>query len=125
MTGEVKILRALHGSAQADGSAGTGRISFRLSAMPERRWLELFDACKGEAFTTEERSNEFLLHVQCSPGEVAKKRDTAALLIDDVNGRWQAENSRQRALARERDDKKRALEAALNQELEALNFDQS
>ena len=119
---DVKIVRALQGSARADGTAGVGRVSFALSGFPERRWLELFDLCKTEAFATEEKSNELLLHVQCLPGEVAQKKDAALALIADVNSRFQEELSRQRSLARERDDKKRAMEDALNRELEALTF---
>jgi len=123
MSEDVKILRPMHGSAKADGSAGVGRVSFWLSGTPERRWLELFEIRKGAGFSTEERSREFLLHVQCAPGEVAAKRDAALALIADVNNRWRAEITSQRAVARERDDKKRTIEEALNQELEALTFD--
>ena len=125
MADDIKILRALHGSAQADGNAEFGRVSFRLSRMPERRWLELFEASKGDSFSTEERNNEFILHVQCLPGEVAHKRDAALVLITDVNRRWCGEVELQRSIARERDDKKRTTEDALNRELEALNFDRS
>jgi len=123
MTEDVKIVRALPGSARADGSAGFGRVSFHLSGLPERRWLELFEVSKGEGFSTEERNNEFVLHVQCLPGEVAKRRDAALALVAEVNGRWREEIARQRAVARERDDKKRAMEDALNRELEALTFE--
>jgi len=122
MTEDVKIVRALQGSARADGTAGIGRVTFALSGFPERRWLALFEECKSEGFATEEKNNELLLHVQCLPGEVAKKRDLALLLISNVNGRWREELASQRAIARERDDKKRAMEDALNRELEALTF---
>jgi hypothetical protein len=125
MNDDVKILRAMHGSAKADGSAEFGRISFRLGGIPERRWLELFESCKGVGFSTEERSSEFLLHVECVPGEVAAKRDAATALVADINSRWRAEVTSQRATARERDDKKRTMEEALNRELEALNFDRA
>ena len=124
MTDDIKILRAAHGSAIADGSEGSGRISFVLSRTPERRWLELFEASKGSSgLVTEERPREFLLHASCVPGQVAEKRDTALGLIADVNGRWRAEVNRQKALAREKDDNKRAIEEALNRELEALDFE--
>lgn len=125
MNEDIKILRAVHGSAIADGSASFGRISFRLSRAPERRWTDLFDASKGEGFSTEERGGEFILHVACAPGEVAAKRDVALALIADVNDRWRGEITRQSAMARERDDKKRTIEDALNRELEALNFDRA
>ena len=122
MNEAVKILRAMQGSAKADGIAGVGQVSFWLSGTPERRWLELFESSKIAGFSTEERNRDFLLHVQCAPGEVAAKRDAAVALIADVNNRWRAELSSQRAVARERDDKKKALEEALNSELEALTF---
>jgi hypothetical protein len=125
MSEDVKILRAMHGSAKADGSAGVGRVSFWLGGTPERRWLELFEVSKGVGFSTEERATEFLLHVQCAPGEVATKRDAALALIADVNSRWRSEIASQRAVARERDDKKRTIEEALNRELEALTFDRA
>jgi hypothetical protein len=125
MTEDVKILRAMQGSAKADGSASVGRVSFWLGGTPERRWLELFELSKGVGFSAEERSNEFLLHVQCAPGEVAAKRDAALALIADVNSRWRSEIASQRAVARERDDKKRSIEEALNRELEALTFDRA
>jgi hypothetical protein len=125
MNEDVKILRAMHGSAKADGSAGVGRVSFWLGGTPERRWLELFEISKGVGFSTEERSREFVLHVQCAPGEVAAKRDAAVALIADVNNRWRAEIASQRAVARERDDKKKSIEEALNKELEALTFDRA
>jgi len=71
---------------EADGGARVGRVSFRLSGTPERRWLELFEVSKASAFR-EERSSEFLLHVQCAPGEVACKtrRKLKQALIADVN----------------------------------------
>lgn len=122
MSEDIKITKAMHGSAQADGSAAFGRISFRLSRMPERRWLELFEISKGDGFSSEERNNEFILHAQCVPGEVALKRDAALSLVANVNDRWRGEVTLQRTQARERDDKKRAMEEALNRELEALNF---
>jgi hypothetical protein len=125
MADDIKILRPLHGSAQADGNAEFGRVSFRLSRMPERRWLELFDVSKGDSFSTEERGNEFFLHVRCVPGEVAQKRDAAQLLITEINQRWSGEVERQRSVARERDDKKRSTEDALNRELEALHYEPS
>jgi hypothetical protein len=125
MNEDVKILRALHGSAKADGSAGVGRVSFWLSGTPERRWLELFEISKGVGFSAEERNREFLLHVQCAPGEVSAKRDAAVALIADVNNRWRSEIASQRAVARERDDKKKSIEEALNRELEALTFDRA
>ncbi len=122
MNEDVKVLRAMNGSAKADGSAGVGRVSFWLSGTPERRWLELFEMSKGVGFSAEERNRELLLHVQCAPGEVAAKRDAALALIADVNNRWRAEIASQRAVARERDDKKKSIEDALNRELEALTF---
>ena len=125
MNEDVKILRAMHGSAQADGSAGIGRVSFWLSGTPERRWLELFELHKGAGFSTEERRKEFLLHVECAPGEVAAKYDAALALILDVNSRARAEVASQRAVALERDDKKRTIEEALNRELEALTFERA
>ena len=123
MNEDVKILRAVHGSARADGSAAVGRVSFRLSGTPERRWMELFESSKKDAgFSTEERSSEFLLHVECAPGDVELKRDSALALLADVNSRWQSEIAVQRASAHARDDKKRSIEDALNRELEALTF---
>ena len=123
MSEDIKIVRAMHGSAQADGSAGTGRVSFRLSGTLERRWLAIFELSKGKGFSTEERGSDVLLHVECLPGEVAAKLDAAVSLIADVNSRWRSELTQQNAVARERHDKKRKLEDALNQELESLNFD--
>jgi hypothetical protein len=123
MSEDIKIVRAMHGSAQADGSAGSGRVSFRLSGTLERRWLALFELSKGKGFSTEERGSDVLLHIECLPGEVAAKLDAAVSLVADVNSRWRSELTQQNAIARERHDKKRRLEEALNQELEALNFD--
>jgi len=123
MSEDIKIVRAMHGSAQADGSAGSGRVSFRLSGTLERRWLALFELSKGKGLSTEERGSDVLLHIECLPGEVASKLDAAASLIADVNSRWRSELTQQNAVARERHDKKRKLEEALNQELESLNFD--
>jgi hypothetical protein len=125
MSDDIKIVRAMHGSAQADGSAEFGRVSFRLSGTPERRWMALFDLTKGKGITTEERGSDVLLHIECLPGEVAAKRDSALSLLADVNSRWRAEVTQQNAVARERHDKKRRLEEALNQELESLNFDRA
>ncbi|MEO8900830.1 MAG: hypothetical protein ABI488_04220 [Polyangiaceae bacterium] len=125
MSEDIRILRAVHGSARADGSAHAGRISFRLSGTPERRWHELFEANKGKGFSTEERGTEFLLHVDCVPGEVALKRDAAAALLADVNSRWRSEVTAQSAKARERHEQKKKVEDALNQELELLNFDRA
>ena len=119
----IKILRAVHGSAQADGSADIGRISFRLSGSPERRWMELFDASKGTGFTTEERNNEFVLHIQCQPGEVSAKRDAALALVAEVNERRRGEIAQQNTASRERHERKRSVEDALNRELEALKFE--
>src|SRR5450432_587866 len=125
MSEDVNILRAVHGSAEADGSSGAGRVSFRLSAIPARRWLELFEGSKGVGVSTEERGSEVFLRVACAPGEVASQRDAALALIADVNTKWRAEVTAQSAKARERHDKKRQIEEALNQELEALNFDRA
>ncbi len=125
MSDDIKIVRAMHGSAQADGSASSGRVSFRLSGTLERRWLALFDLSKGKGLATEERGSDVLLHIECLPGEVAAKVDAAVSLIADVNSRWRSEQTQQNAVARERHDKKRKLEEALNQELESLNLDRS
>ena len=125
MSEEVKIVRAVHGSAEADGSSSSGKVSFRLSGIPARRWLELFEASKGADISTEERGTELFLRVCCAPGEVATQRDAAAALIAEVNSKWRAEQSAQNAKAQARDDRKRQVEAALNQELEALNFDRA
>jgi hypothetical protein len=125
MSEDIKLVRAMHGSAQADGGGVFGRISFRLSGSPERRWLALFEMSKDKGFSTEERGSDFLLHVECLPGEVTSKRDAALTLIADVNSRWRSELTQQSAVARERNEKKRKIEDALNQELESLNFDRS
>lgn len=125
MSENIQIAHAVHGSAQADGSAEVGRITFRLSSSPERRWLELFELGKGKGVHTEERGREFLLHIECAPGEVAAKRDSAQAVIADVNSRWRAELNQQSAKARERNDKKRSVEDALNRELDALTFDRT
>jgi hypothetical protein len=125
MSEDVKILRAVHGSAEADGSSASGRVSFRLSGIPERRWLEIFEATKGAGIATGERGTEFFLHVACAPGQVATQRDAAVALIAEVNSKWRAEVAAQSAKARERNDQKRQVEDALNRELEALNFDRS
>lgn len=123
MNEAIKILRAMQGSAQADGSADVGRITFRLSGSPERRWMELFDASKGKGFTTEERNNEFMMHIECQPGEVAAKRDAALALVAEVNERRRGEIAQQHAASRERNERKRTVEDALNRELEALKFE--
>jgi hypothetical protein len=125
MSDDVKILRAVHGSAEADGTSPSGRVSFRLSAIPARRWFEIFEASKGSGIATEERANDVFLHVACAPGEVAAQRDAALALIADVNGKWRAEVTVQSTKARERNETKRHIEEALNKELEALNFDRS
>jgi hypothetical protein len=123
MNEAIKVLRAMQGSAQADGSADVGRITFRLSGSPERRWMELFDAAKGKGFSTEERNNEFMMHIECQPGEVASKRDAALALVAEVNERRRGEIAQQHAASRERNERKRAVEDALNRELEALKFE--
>ncbi|HKO50691.1 MAG TPA: hypothetical protein VJV79_23385 [Polyangiaceae bacterium] len=123
MNEEVKLLRAVHGSARADGSEPFGRISFRLSKSPEQRWRELFDASKGEGISTEERGGEFMLHVEAKPGEVANKRDTLLALIADINDKRRQELAIQAEKARERTDNRRSIEDALNRELEALKFE--
>jgi hypothetical protein len=120
---EVKLLRAIHGSARANGGEAFGRVTFRLSKSPEKRWRELFDAGKGEGVTTEERGNEFLLHVEAKPGEVAGKREALHALITDVNDKRRAELAQQADLTRERTENKRSIEDALNRELEALKFE--
>jgi hypothetical protein len=120
---EIKLLRAVHGSARANGGEVFGRVTFRLSKGPEARWRELFDAGKGQGVTTEERGNEFLLHVEVKPGEVASKRDALHALITDVNDRRRAELAQQADLTRERTENKRSIEDALNRELEALKFE--
>lgn len=123
MNEDIKLLRAVHGSALADGGATFGRVTFRLSRSPERRWLELFDASKDKGMATEERGSEFLLHVESAPGELANRRDAALAVIADVNSRRRDEVAQQALQARERNDNKRSIEDALNQELEALKFD--
>ena len=123
MNEEIKLLRAIHGSARADGSEPFGRISFRLSKSPEQRWRELFDAVKGEGISTEERGAEFMLHVEAKPGEVASKRDAVLALIADVNDKRRSELVIQAERARERTDNRRSIEDALNRELEALKFE--
>jgi len=123
MNEEVKLLRAIHGSARADGSEPFGRISFRLSRSPEQRWRELFDAGKGQGVSTEERGGEFLLHVDAKPGEVASRRDFVLVLIADVNEKRRREIAAQAEQARERTDNRRTIEDALNRELEALKFE--
>ncbi len=123
MSENIQIAHAVHGSAKADGSAEVGRVTFRLSSTPERRWLELFKLVEAQGLTTEERGREFLLHVECAPGEVSAKRHTLQALIADVNGRWRAELNQQTTLARERNERKRSVEDALNLELDALSFD--
>jgi hypothetical protein len=96
-----------------------------LSGIPARRWFEIFEASRSSTMVTEERGTELFLRVACGPGEVAAQRDAAAALIAEVNGKWRAEVSAQSAKARERHDQKRQVEEALNQELEALNFDRA
>ena len=123
MNESIRIVRVIVGSARADGSAESGRVSFRLSGTPQQRWRELFEAGKHEGFVTEERGNEFLLHVECLPGEVAAKRDAAVNLLAQINERRTAELALQSKIATERNDKKRSVEDALNRELEALKFE--
>ena len=123
MNEEVKLLRAVHGSAQANGGEAFGRVTFRLSRSPETRWRELFDAGKAQGITTEERGNEFLLHVEVKPGEVASRRDALLALISDVNDKRRAELAQQADLTRERSENKRTIEDALNRELAALKFE--
>jgi hypothetical protein len=120
---EIKLLRAIHGSARANGGETFGRVTFRLSKGPEARWRELFDAGKGQGVSTEERGAEFLLHVEVKPGEVATRRDTLLALINDVNGQRRTEIAQQAEQARERTENKRGIEDALNRELEALKFE--
>lgn len=123
MNEEIKLLRAIHGSARANGGEAFGRVTFRLNKSPETRWRELFDAGKGQGTSTEERGAEFLLHVEVKPGEVASKRDAVQALIADVNDKRRAELAQQVDLARERSENKRSIEDALNRELEALKFE--
>jgi hypothetical protein len=120
---EIKLLRAIHGSARANGGEAFGRVTFRLSRSPEARWRELFDAGKGEGVATEERGPEFLLHVEVKPGEVANRRDVLQALITDVNDQRRTELTQQADLTRERTENKRRIEDALNRELEALKFE--
>lgn len=123
MKEEIKLLRAIHGSARANGGEAFGRVTFRLSRSPEARWRELFDAGKGEGVATEERGPEFLLHVEVKPGEVASRRDAIQALITDVNDQRRTELTQQADLTRERTENKRRIEDALNRELEALKFE--
>lgn len=123
MNEEIKLLRAIQGSARANGGEAFGRVTFRLSRSPETRWRELFDAGKGEGVASEERGPEFLLHVEVKPGEVASRRDTLQALITDVNEQRRAELAQQANLTRERTENKRNIEDALNRELEALKFE--
>jgi hypothetical protein len=120
---DIKLMRAIHGSARANGGEAFGRVTFRLSRSPEARWRELFDAGKGEGVATEERGPEFLLHVEVKPGEVAHRRDTLQALITDVNEQRRTELTQQADLTRERTENKRRIEDALNRELEALKFE--
>jgi len=120
---EIKLLRAIQGSARANGGETFGRVTFRLSRSPEARWRELFDAGKGPGVATEERGAEFLLHVEVKPGEVASRRDSLLALITDVNDKRRAELAQQADQARERSENKRSIEDALNRELEALKFE--
>ena len=123
MNEEIKLLRAIHGSARANGGEAFGRVTFRLSKSPETRWRELFDAGKGQGVTSEERGAEFLLHVEVMPGQVASKRDALQALITDVNDKRRLELTQQADLTRARSENKRSIEDALNQELEALKFE--
>ena len=123
MNEAIKLLRAVHGSARANGGEPFGRVTFRLSRSPEARWRELFDAGKGEGVTTEERGTEFLLHVEVKPGEVAARRDVLQALITDVNDKRRAELTQQAELTRARTENKLRIEDALNRELEALKFE--
>jgi len=120
---EVKLLRAIHGSARANGGEAFGRVTFRLNKSPEKRWRELFDAGKGQGVASEERGAEFWLHVEVTPGEVASKRDALLALITDVNDRRRSELAQEVHLTRGRTENKRRIEDALNRELEALKFE--
>jgi hypothetical protein len=120
---EIKLLRAVQGSARANGGEPFGRVSFRLSRSPEPRWRELFEAGKGEGISTEERGAEFVVQVQVKPGEVASTRDALQVLITDVNNQRRTELARQADLTTERTTNKRKIEDALNRELEALKFE--
>jgi len=120
---EIKLLRAVQGSARANGGEAFGRVTFRVSRSPEARWRELFDAGKSQGIVSEERGAEFLLHADVKPGEVASTRDSLQALISDVNEKRRAELAQQAELTRERTENKRNIEDALNRELEALKFD--
>jgi len=120
---EVKLLRAIHGSARANGGEAFGRVTFRLSKSPEKRWRELFDAAKGQGVASEERGAEFWLHVEVTPGEVASKRDALLALIADVNDKRRSELAQEADRTRDRTENKRSIEDALNRELEALKFE--
>ena len=123
MNEEVKLLRAIHGSARANGGEAFGRVTFRLSKSPEKRWRELFDAAKGQGVASEERGAEFWLHVEVTPGEVASKRDALLALIADVNDKRRSELAQEADRTRDRTENKRSIEDALNRELEALKFE--
>ena len=86
MSEEIKLQRAIQGSARANGGEAFGRVTFRLSRTPEPRWRELFEAGKGDAITSEERGAEFLLHVEVTPGEVASKRDALISADGELRG---------------------------------------
>jgi len=120
---EIKLLRAVHGSARANGGEAFGRVTFRLNRNPEKRWRELFDAADGQRIVTEERGAEFLLHVEVKPGEVASSRDALRALINDVNDKRRAELAQEAEHARMRTENKLSIEDALNRELEALKFE--
>lgn len=123
MNEDVKLLRAIQGSARANGGEAFGRVTFRLSRSPEPRWRELFEAGKTEGVASEERGKEFLLHIEVKPGEVASTRDALQALITDVNEKRRTELTQQADLTRERTENKRRIEDALNRELEALKFE--
>jgi hypothetical protein len=120
---EVKLLRAIHGSARANGGEAFGRVTFRLSKSPEKRWRELFDAGKGQGVASEERGAEFWLHVEVKPGGVASMRDALLALISDVNDKRRSELAQEAHLTRDRTENKRSIEDALNRKLEALKFE--
>jgi hypothetical protein len=120
---EVKLLRAIQGSARANGGEAFGRVTFRLSRSPEKRWRELFDASKGQGVASEERGAEFWLHVEVTPGQVASKRDALLALISDVNDKRRSELAQEARLTRDRTENKRRIEDDLNRELEALKFE--
>lgn len=123
MNEEVKLLRAIQGSARANGGEAFGRVTFRLSRSPEKRWRELFDASKGQGVASEERGAEFWLHVEVTPGQVASKRDALLALISDVNDKRRSELAQEARLTRDRTENKRRIEDDLNRELEALKFE--